>query len=95
MGEVQVRAENLLRRHLANPFLVLELSTAATAAEVERQGQKLLLMLSAGVAEAESYATPIGRVPRSAEQVREALDELRHPDKRLLHEWWATAWGDE
>lgn len=88
-----VRVENLLRRHLSNPFLVLELPPTASAETVERQGQKLLLMLTAGVAGADSYATPLGMRVRTDELVREALVELRHPDKRLVHEWWAREWG--
>ena len=87
--------ENLLRRHLGNPFLVLGLPASATAAEVEREGQKLLAMLSAGVAEARRYATPLGDRERTAELVREALAELRDPERRLAHEWWSSGWGVE
>ncbi len=85
-------AENMLRRHLANPFLVLALPPESTPDQIEREGQKLLMMLSAGIAGAASYATPLGPRARSAEMVREALAELRDPDQRLVHEWWARAW---
>ena len=81
--------ENLLRRHLANPFLVLELAPEAKRGEMERQGARLLAMLAAGLAEAGTYSTPLGPRERTAEMVREALAELRDPARRLIHEWWA------
>lgn len=81
--------ENHLARHLANPFLVLELAPEAGREAVERQGEKLLSMLAAGLAAARRYPTPLGPRERSPEAVREALAELRDPDKRLVHEWWA------
>jgi hypothetical protein len=80
--------ENHLRRHLANPFLVLELAPKAGRSELERQGAKLLAMLAAGLAAAGTYATPLGPRERTAEMVREALAELRDPVRRLVHEWW-------
>jgi hypothetical protein len=81
--------ENHLRRHLANPFLVLELSPGVTREELERQGAKLLALLAASVREAAAYPTPLGPRERTPELVRGALAELRDPEKRLLHEWWA------
>lgn len=80
--------ENYLRRHLANPFLVLELAPEAGRSELERQGAKLLAMLATGLAAARTYATPLGPRERTAEMVREALAELRDPARRLVHEWW-------
>lgn len=85
--------ENFLQRHLANPFLVLELSPAASRQEVERQGAKLLAMLAAGVAGAAGYATPLGPRQRTPEMVRLALAELRDPARRLAHEWWARGFA--
>lgn len=81
--------ENHLRRHLANPFLVLELPPEATRDELERQGAKLLALLAASVAGAATYLTPLGPRERTPELVRGALAELRDPGKRLVHEWWA------
>jgi hypothetical protein len=81
--------ENLVERHLENPFLVLDLPPDAGAAEVERQGQMLLAMLAADLGEAARYATPLGERERSAELVRSAMAELRDPTRRLVHEWWA------
>jgi len=60
---------------------------------VEREGQKLLAMLSARVPGADAYTTPLGPAPRTPELVREALAELRDPDRRLVHEWWVGAGG--
>lgn len=81
--------ENYLARHLGNPFLVLELPPEADREALERQGEKLLSMLAAGLAAARRYPTPLGPRERTPEAVREALAELRDPDKRLVHEWWA------
>jgi hypothetical protein len=85
--------ENLLRRHLENPFLVLALLPGAAAGAIERQGEKLLAMLAAGLGEAARYETPLGPRPRTPELVRAALAELRDPERRLGHEWWAAGWG--
>lgn len=83
---------DLLDRHLENPFLVLGLGPSATAAEAERQGEKLLAMLAAGLEEARRYQTPFGPRDRTPELVRAALAELRDPARRLRHEWWARGW---
>jgi hypothetical protein len=84
--------ENLLAQHLQNPFLVLALPPGASAGQMERQGEKLLAMLAAGLAEARRYATPLGPRERTPELVRAAMAELREPRRRLLHEWWARGW---
>lgn len=81
--------DNALRRHLGNPFFVLELPAGATREQAERQGAKLLAMLAAGVSGAATYPTPLGPRERTDELVRAALAELRDTDRRLLHEWWA------
>lgn len=74
----------------ANPFFVLGLRPDCGRAEVEREGQKLLAMLELDLAAARTYASPLGVHPRSAELVREAMAELRDPERRLIHELWAT-----
>jgi hypothetical protein len=79
------------RRFVDNPFHVLGLPKSATRAEVEREGQKLLGMLELDLASARRYATPVGPAERDAAAVRQAMAELRDPDKRLLHELWAWA----
>lgn len=56
---------------------------------MERAGKALLGLLELGVASAASYPTPLGPRPRTPEAVREALAELRDPQRRLLHELWA------
>jgi hypothetical protein len=84
--------ENLVRRHLENPFLVLALPPEASTAEIERQGQKLLAMLAADLGEAVRYGTPLGERARTPELVRSAMAELRDPERRLGHEWWARGW---
>jgi hypothetical protein len=93
MAAPSPECENLLQRHLGNPFLVLELSPAVGREELERQGAKLLAMLAAGLAAAASYATPLGTRERTPEMVRSALAELRDPARRLAHEWWVRGFS--
>ena len=81
--------ENLLRERLANPFLVLDVGPSASVPEIERQGQRLLAELAAGLDGARRYATPSGARARTPEMVRSAIAELRDPARRLAHEWWA------
>lgn len=77
------------RRIADNPFYVLGLRPECSRAEVEREGQKLLGMLELGLSAARTYDSPLGRRERTAEKVREAMAELRDPDRRLAHEMWA------
>lgn len=72
-----------------NPFYVLGLRPSASRTELEREGQKLLGMLELGLAAAARYPTPCGPQPRSPDQVRQALAQLRDPQRRLLQELWA------
>lgn len=81
-------ATNILNRHLANPFWVLDLPPDTSAAMVERRGEMWISMLSLGLAEADHYSTPHGPRERTPELVREAMAELRDPNRRLIHEWW-------
>jgi hypothetical protein len=92
MPNKDIGVENSFARHLENPFLVLGLAPAASIAEVERTGQRLLGLLVAGLAEGATYTTPLGVATRTAEQVRWAMAELREPCRRLGHEWWARGW---
>jgi hypothetical protein len=85
--------ENRWRTHLANPFWVLELPLDASYVEAERQGAKLLAMLAAGLTGADRYPTPLGTEPRTPDLVRQSLAELRDPDRRVVHEWWARGIG--
>jgi hypothetical protein len=85
--------ENLFRQHLVNPFLVLGLRPPSSTSEAERQGEKLLAMLAAGLDEARRYSSPFGAHERTPELVRAALAELRDPRRRLRHEWWALGWS--
>jgi curved DNA-binding protein CbpA len=75
-------------RLLDNPFYVLELAPDCSRAEVERAGQKLLAMLELDLGGAQVYASPIGSGRRDAAKVREAMAELRDPQRRLFHELW-------
>ena len=74
-----------------NPFYVLDLAPDCSRAEVERAGQKILAMLELDIAGARHYQTPAGRVTRDAAKVREAMAELRDPQRRLFHELWVIA----
>ncbi|PRP93807.1 hypothetical protein ENSA5_42090 [Enhygromyxa salina] len=75
-------------RLLDNPFYVLELAADCTRAEVERAGQKLLAMLEIDLGGARTYPTPFGSGRRDAAKIREAMAELRDPQRRLFHELW-------
>ena len=81
--------EALARDRIANPFFVLAVAPEAGAAEIERQGQRLLAELAAGLDGARRYPTPFGARERTPELVRAAIAELRDPARRLGHEWWA------
>ncbi|NVB40469.1 hypothetical protein G6O69_21695 [Pseudenhygromyxa sp. WMMC2535] len=79
------------KQHLAsNPFYVLGLRSDCERAEVERAGATLLGMLELGLSAALRYHSPLGEHTRTPELVREAMAELRDPERRLLHELWAT-----
>ncbi len=85
-----MKQSTLAAKLAENPFYVLGLSTTCSRAEVERQGQKWLSMLALNLAEAASYLTPLGAQTRTSELVRQAMSELRDPEKRLVHELLAT-----
>ena len=72
-----------------NPFFVLGVAPDASRIEIEREAQKLLGMLELGFAAAQTYATPLGPRPRTAEHVRAAVAALRDPYRRLVAELWA------
>jgi len=78
-------------RFAENPFFVLGVTPEQSRAEIEREGAKLLGMLELGLRSAKSYKTPTGTGTRTPEAVRAALAELRDPERRLLHELWASA----
>lgn len=72
-----------------NPFFVLGLAADASRIEIEREAQKLLGMLELGFVDAQTYQTPLGPRPRTAELVRAAVAALRDPYRRLVSELWA------
>jgi hypothetical protein len=78
-------------RLVDNPFYVLELAPDCSRAQVERAGQKLLAMLELDLAGAPTYPTPFGSGRRDAAKIREAMAELRDPQRRLFHELWVLA----
>jgi len=81
--------ESAVEKLRDNPFYVLGVRPAATRAEVEREGQKLLGMLELKLSSAARYQTPVGPAERTADKVRRAMAELRDPERRLEHELWA------
>jgi hypothetical protein len=84
-----VHEESATLRIRDNPFYVLGLRPDATRVEIERQGAKLLGMLELKLKSALTYPTPLGRSERTADKVRQAMAELRDPERRLGHELWA------
>lgn len=81
--------ESAARRIRDNPFYVLGLRPDATRVEIERQGAKLLGMLELKLKSALTYPTPLGPSERTEDKVRQAMAELRDPERRLGHELWA------
>jgi hypothetical protein len=78
-------------RLVDNPFYVLEVAPDCSRAEVERAGQKLLAMLELDLGGARRYGTPFGPGQRDAPKIREAMAELRDPQRRLFHELWVMS----
>jgi hypothetical protein len=72
-----------------NPFFLLEVSTRASRAEVERSGQRLIGLFAVGSESAVRYDTPLGAARRDADGVRQALARLRDPNERAIQELWA------
>lgn len=72
-----------------NPFFVLGVAADASRIEIEREAQKLLGMLELGFVDVQTYQTPVGPRPRTAELVRAAVAALRDPYHRLVAELWA------
>jgi len=84
-----VADSNAIQRIRDNPFFVLELRPDATRSEIERQGAKLLGMLELSLKSVATYPTPLGPSERTSDKVRQAMAELRDPERRLGHELWA------
>jgi hypothetical protein len=61
-----------------NPFELLGLPPTANAREIEREGQKKLALIAAGLADDSSEEASF--------EVRAALETLRDPRRRLAHE---------
>lgn len=72
-----------------NPFLILGVPATASPMEIERAGQKLLALLEIGASSAQYYPGNGGPCLRSKEAVRQALADLRRPERRLLAELWS------
>lgn len=72
-----------------NPFFILGVTADASRIEIEREAQKLLGMLELGFVDVQTYQTPVGPRPRTAELVRAAVAALRDPYRRLVAELWA------
>ena len=86
---MSVAARDPRTRIADNPFYVLGLTPDCSRLELEREGQKLLGMLEIGLSAARHYWTPLGEMERTSHKVREAMAELRDPERRLRHELWA------
>ena len=80
-----------VRRITENPFLVLELPSNASRADVERAGARLLGMLAVGLPGADTYETPLGPRMRDGDAIRAAMAGLRDPELRVRHELWVLA----
>ena len=77
-------AGELLELYRANPFLVLGLPSDATLAQAQKRLQKLNVLRQMGESKSDEFA------------VREAMQTLRDPQKRLLSElFWFQTTGAE
>lgn len=74
-----------VRRWTSNPFYVLELPPDAAWSEIERRANDLLRADQKG-----AYATPAGARRRVASDIGAAVEALRDPDARIVHELWAS-----
>ena len=83
----QARLNQVLRVVVENPFRLLGLPPQASPRDIEREGEKLLGLIAAGLDEPQQMA-PLGPRARTAEQVRWAVAELRDPHRRALHEFF-------
>lgn len=79
-----------LRRWTQNPFYVLELSVDAEWSEIEQRAAMLERALVERPGETHAYPTPAGARRRDRSVVHAAVEALRDPDLRLLHELWAS-----
>jgi hypothetical protein len=89
-NSAQARLSQAMRVLAENPFRILGVSPQASAREVEREGEKLLALIAAGLDDPLGMA-PLGERSRSAEQVRWAMAQLRDPHRRALHEFFWPA----
>ncbi len=84
------RLQEIFRALVENPFRLLGLTPQATPRDVEREGAKLLALVTAGLDDP-SGMPPLGAQARTAEQVRWAIAELRDPHRRTVHEYFWPA----
>lgn len=70
------------------PFWVLELTPAASLAEVEKAARELAGKLRLGMKGADQFAWPGGTAARDEYLLREARARLIDPNTRLACEYW-------
>lgn len=68
-----------------NPYFVLEIASDTTPGEIERAGRKLLGLIEVGSEKAAKYTCSFGTFDRDPTMIREAMAELRDPQKRARH----------
>jgi curved DNA-binding protein CbpA len=76
-----------------NPYFVLEIAADATPGEIERAGRKLLGLIEVGSEKAATYTCAFGTFDRDPTMIREAMSELRDPQKRARHSLLASLLG--
>mgnify|MGYP007011845777 CR=1 FL=1 len=76
-----------VQRWTRNPFYVLELPTDAPWCEIEHRADALRACLQR---RHDTYPTPVGMRRRSVTDIEAAVDALRDPDARIIHELWAS-----
>jgi hypothetical protein len=73
-----------------NPFTILKLPVTATLLEAERSAETLLRMKRLGIYDPKD---PIAAL--SEQEIREAIECLRDPRKRMVYEVFSTYQGND
>jgi hypothetical protein len=84
---LSVVTQNIYR---LNPFKVLKLPTSATLLEAERSAEKLRQMKRLGISDSKGSLVTL-----SEQEIREAIECLRDPKKRIVYEVFSTDPGND
>jgi hypothetical protein len=86
-----------LKIYRENPFRITGLPVDATAKEIARHADKLKQMEELGYGEKANTAAFALNPPPSIDQIREAMQRLKEPERRLIDEFfwfWPSTFGE-